>query len=112
MVGANVLSDSTGFATDHVGLPQRIQKRGLPVIDMAHHGDHRRPRNQILITVLGADKTFLHIGFTGTQICADPVRKVYTVLLTNRVYPTAANIKIEVVRRLWNDEIVKILGDY
>ena len=31
--------------------------------------------------------TFLHIGYTGTQICIDPIREIYTVLLTNRVYP-------------------------
>lgn len=31
--------------------------------------------------------TFGHLGFTGTSIWIDPVRKIYAILLTNRVYP-------------------------
>jgi len=31
--------------------------------------------------------TWTHTGYTGTQICGDPVRKIVTVLLTNRCYP-------------------------
>ncbi len=31
--------------------------------------------------------TYGHLGFTGTSIWIDPVRKLYTILLTNRVYP-------------------------
>lgn len=31
-------------------------------------------------------QTFLHTGFTGTEICGDPTSAFYTVLLTARVY--------------------------
>ena len=55
-------------------------------------------------------RTFLHVGYTGTQICADPVNGVYTLLLTNRVYPTGANIQIQAFRQAWNDAIADILG--
>lgn len=55
-------------------------------------------------------KTFLHIGYTGTQICADPEHGVYTVLLTNRVYPTGDNTQIQAVRRAWNAAVVAALG--
>ncbi len=55
-------------------------------------------------------KTFLHLGFTGTQICADPVSRVYTVLLTNRVYPSGDNIKIQAVRVQWNTAVVAALA--
>ena len=55
-----------------------------------------------------SNRTFLHVGYTGTQICADPERKLFTVLLANRVYPTGANLKIEDFRRTWNDKIVDL----
>ena len=32
-------------------------------------------------------KSFMHIGYTGTIICADPERGIGTVLLCSRVYP-------------------------
>ncbi|MBU0473429.1 MAG: serine hydrolase [Bacteroidetes bacterium] len=31
--------------------------------------------------------TFGHLGYTGTSIWIDPVRKIYAIFLTNRVYP-------------------------
>ena len=31
--------------------------------------------------------TYGHLGFTGTSIWIDPVRKIYAIFLTNRVYP-------------------------
>jgi CubicO group peptidase (beta-lactamase class C family) len=42
---------------------------------------------------------FGHTGFTGTSIWFDPDRNVFIILLTNRVNPTRANIKILQVRR-------------
>ena len=56
-----------------------------------------------------SSKTFLHLGYTGTQICADPVRGVLTILLTNRVYPSGSNVKIMQVRQEWNDAVVSVL---
>ncbi len=34
-----------------------------------------------------SDGTYGHLGFTGTSIWIDPVRKLYVIFLTNRVYP-------------------------
>ena len=42
---------------------------------------------------------FGHTGFTGTSIWFDPDRNVFIILLTNRVNPTRANLKILQVRR-------------
>lgn len=44
-------------------------------------------------------QSYGHTGFTGTSIWIDPVRRLYIVLLTNRVYPTRANHQIMQVRR-------------
>lgn len=38
------------------------------------------------------------------------MNKVFTVLLTNRVFPTGENIKIQEFRKKWNDKIVQLLG--
>lgn len=54
--------------------------------------------------------TFLHLGYTGTQICADPKNKILTVFLTNRVYPTGSNTKIMTYRKMWNDAVAKQFG--
>ena len=42
---------------------------------------------------------FGHTGFTGTSIWFDPDRNVFIILVTNRVNPTRANLKILQVRR-------------
>jgi CubicO group peptidase (beta-lactamase class C family) len=56
--------------------------------------------------------TFMHLGYTGTQICIDPVREVITILLTNRVYPTDKNIKIQDLRRMYNSAVVNVLNSF
>eukprot|EP00753_Platysulcus_tardus_P006861 PLAT14647.2.p1 GENE.PLAT14647.2~~PLAT14647.2.p1 ORF type:complete len:518 (-),score=231.78 PLAT14647.2:147-1676(-) len=57
-----------------------------------------------------SNKTYNHIGYTGTQICIDPVNNIFTIFLTNRVWPTDKNEKIERVRQLYNDAVVDVLG--
>ncbi|MEY3680956.1 MAG: translation initiation factor, partial [Actinomycetota bacterium] len=42
LIGTDVLSDSTGFARDHVGVANAVEQRRLTVIDVTHHGDDRR----------------------------------------------------------------------
>ncbi len=54
--------------------------------------------------------SFGHTGFTGTSIWADPEKQLFVILLTNRVYPTAENIKIRQVRPILHDAIVEGLG--
>jgi len=54
--------------------------------------------------------SFGHTGFTGTCIWADPSRNLAVIFLTNRVYPTRANLKITRVRPAVNDAVMKALG--
>ena len=54
--------------------------------------------------------SFGHTGFTGTSIWIDPEKQLFVILLTNRVYPTAENIKIRQVRPILHDAIVEGLG--
>ncbi len=44
LVGADVLGDAAGLGLDHLGLPDGVQEGGLAVVDVAHDGDHGRPR--------------------------------------------------------------------
>ena len=53
--------------------------------------------------------TFGHTGFTGTSIWADPERKIFVILLTNRVYPTRTNEKIRKIRPLVHDTVIRAL---
>jgi CubicO group peptidase (beta-lactamase class C family) len=55
-------------------------------------------------------KSYGHTGFTGTSLWIDPERKLFVVLLTNRVNPTRANDKIRQVRPALHDAIVQALG--
>jgi CubicO group peptidase (beta-lactamase class C family) len=50
-------------------------------------------------------ETFGHLGFTGTSIWCDPVRDLVVVLLTNRVCPSRANVKIKGFRPAFYDGI-------
>lgn len=55
-----------------------------------------------------SSQTFFHTGYTGTQVCIDPVRGIYTSLLTNRVYPNVENTKILQVRAVLNSAVQHI----
>ena len=47
-----MLGDAAGFARDDLGIADRIQKRCLAVVDMAHDRDDRRAGLQIFIRIL------------------------------------------------------------
>ena len=51
-----------------------------------------------------------HLGFTGTSLWIDPVRRLFVILLTNRVHPKRANEKIKQVRPALHDAIFESLG--
>jgi CubicO group peptidase (beta-lactamase class C family) len=55
-------------------------------------------------------QTFTHTGYTGTQICADPTNDLFTILLTNRVYPTDAvgSTGVNAVRTAFSDMVYSI----
>ncbi len=53
--------------------------------------------------------SFGHTGYTGTSIWADPDRNLFVVFLTNRVYPTRENTKIQKVRPRLHDAVIESL---
>jgi serine-type D-Ala-D-Ala carboxypeptidase len=55
------------------------------------------------------EKTFGHTGFTGTSVWIEPEKKIFVILLTNRVYPTRNNNKISKVRPLVHDAVMRAI---
>lgn len=54
--------------------------------------------------------SFGHTGFTGTSVWVDPERRISVILLTNRVHPTRANLKISKVRPAVADAVIQALS--
>jgi CubicO group peptidase (beta-lactamase class C family) len=52
-----------------------------------------------------SESAFGHTGFTGTSMWMDPERKLFVVLLTNRVNPTRENQKHVPLRRAISDAV-------
>ncbi len=48
-IRADVLRDASGLPVGDMGIPDRIQQGRLAVIDMTHHADDRRSRDEILL---------------------------------------------------------------
>ena len=61
-IGADVLRDPAGLATGDIGFAQRVEKRCLAVIDMAHDRDDRGPRFERLWKILLAAEPHFNIG--------------------------------------------------
>jgi beta-glucosidase-like glycosyl hydrolase/CubicO group peptidase (beta-lactamase class C family) len=59
---------------------------------------------------LFSPSSFGHTGFTGTSIWIDRERRISVILLTNRVYPTRANLKIARVRPVVHDAVIQALS--
>jgi len=55
--------------------------------------------------------TYMHIGFTGPMLCADPERELGLVFTANRVYPNAKNEEILVIRRNLSTAIATAYDD-
>ena len=51
-------------------------------------------------------RSFGHTGFTGTSLWIDPERRLFVVLLTNRVHPTRENTAIHQIRGAVADAVV------
>lgn len=48
-------------------------------------------------------QSFGHLGYTGTSVWIDPVRRLEVVLLSNRVHPTSRNEGIREFRPVIHD---------
>ena len=65
LVRADVPRDATGFARDDVGMPDRVEQRGLAVVDVTHHGDDRRARlgeRVVFVVVVTQERLQLELG--------------------------------------------------
>ncbi len=58
---------------------------------------------------LFSSESYGHTGFTGTSVWTDPLRKLFVIFLTNRVYPTRENNKLIKIRPALHDDIIKIV---
>ncbi len=56
-------------------------------------------------------ESFGHTGFTGTSLWIDASRKLFVILLTNRVHPTRENTLIRAARPAVADAVVAALAD-
>jgi CubicO group peptidase (beta-lactamase class C family) len=57
---------------------------------------------------LTGPRTFGHLGYTGTSLWCDPDVRLVTVLLTNRVHPSAANVRIRQARPRIQDQLFQL----
>jgi uncharacterized protein YbbC (DUF1343 family)/CubicO group peptidase (beta-lactamase class C family) len=55
-------------------------------------------------------ESFGHTGFTGTSLWIDPARRLFVILLTNRVHPTRGNDAIREARPAVMDAVVRALA--
>ncbi len=56
---------------------------------------------------LFSDRSYGHTGFTGTSVWTDPVRRLFVVFLTNRVYPSRTNNKLIKIRPELHNDIIR-----
>ena len=61
LIGADMLRDPARLARDDLGLADRVEKRRLAVVDMAHDRDDRRAVDQILGRVVRGGDHLLHV---------------------------------------------------
>ncbi len=57
-----------------------------------------------------SNSSYGHLGFTGTSLWIDPEKELAVILLSNRVYPTADNIRIRKFRPLLHNTVIQCLG--
>ncbi len=62
VVCAYVLGDASGFACDHVGLADVVQKRCLAVVHVSHHRHDRRTRQEVFFRILHGGDCLRHVG--------------------------------------------------
>lgn len=58
---------------------------------------------------MAASRTIGHTGFTGTSLWMDLERELVVALLTNRVHPSRANVRITAFRPTFHDAVVKAI---
>jgi CubicO group peptidase (beta-lactamase class C family) len=56
--------------------------------------------------------SFGHLGYTGTSLWIDPVRRLSITLLTNRTWPDCSNQAIKQVRPKFHDAVVEAVDEF
>ncbi len=84
------------------------RRAGIPGSDRALGWDTKSAEGSSAGSLLSA-RSFGHTGFTGTSIWIDPERRLFVILLTNRVHPTRENNLIREVRPAVADAVVRAL---
>lgn len=82
------------------------RKAGVPGSDRALGWDTKSAEGSSAGTLLSS-RSFGHTGFTGTSIWIDPERRLFIILLTNRVHPTRENNLIREARPAVADAVVR-----
>jgi beta-N-acetylhexosaminidase len=86
---------------------QFTRKAGVPDSSRALGWDTPSPNSSAGERL--SPRSFGHTGFTGTSMWIDPERKLFVILLTNRVHPTRENNAVFEVRRAVADAVVDAL---
>jgi CubicO group peptidase (beta-lactamase class C family) len=84
------------------------RRAGIPGSDRALGWDAKSAEGSSAGTLF-SPRSFGHTGFTGTSIWIDPDRRIFVILLTNRVHPTRENQLIREVRPAVADAVVRAL---
>jgi CubicO group peptidase (beta-lactamase class C family) len=82
------------------------RRAGIPDSDRALGWDTKSAEGSSAGTLF-SPRSFGHTGFTGTSIWMDPDRRLYVILLTNRVHPTRENNLIREARPAVADAVVR-----
>jgi CubicO group peptidase (beta-lactamase class C family) len=85
------------------------RKAGIPDSDRALGWDTKSAEGSSAGTLF-SPRSFGHTGFTGTSIWLDPDRRIFVILLTNRVHPTRENQLIREVRPAVADAVMRVVG--
>lgn len=105
---AGMLLNGGGRIVSSETLEVFTKKADVPDSDRALGWDTKSAEGSSAGTLFSPN-SFGHTGFTGTSIWIDPERRIFLILLTNRVYPTRENDLIREVRPAVADAVVRAL---
>ncbi|HEV2856004.1 MAG TPA: serine hydrolase domain-containing protein [Thermoanaerobaculia bacterium] len=86
------------------------RKADIPNSDRALGWDTKSAEGSSAGTLF-SPRSFGHTGFTGTSIWIDPDRRIFVILLTNRVHPTRENNLIREVRPAVADAVARAIRE-
>lgn len=106
LLGGGVLEGRRVVSRETVELFTR--RAGIPDSDRALGWDTKSAEGSSA-GILFSPRSYGHTGFTGTSLWIDPERRIFMVLLTNRVHPTRENNLIREARPAVADAVARAL---